>query len=464
MEAMDSMKRKRSATEEDPTTPSGPATARRPKKADRILAGGTRASVSVVKTSLSSVINKDASSLRAWLPEALEYCNKTRVLMTLIMKLHIYSCLDKNPTSLPFYLDQNYVSRVSTMVRFGKLKTRWDYDEEGLKRIARQVINYGHPDQHDESVQPGLIPCPKLLVAEDDKDDDVHNSSFLTGTTIASFLSRICLMLITNIQVHVKTHIEDCVANWFKNKLTALLDQDDYDRMQQRSISDLKKRLEQTQPQALQLLLAQQAGLVTEAQEFAELLNGGDEEESKEDPKEGTKEETKEELSKRRRQRSKDDLGNAVAFMYRLRKEVDLEAAKGRNMKLYSVLPEATIGITPVSISTEVVRELAKQRALLSLKTAWQRAIGAAKKKEAQASLRLKIRELNQRTDWSEEETWGAEFDMKKVHSLRNAERRKFDLLIDTDGVYASVHFYHVCFPVFFSVHFLFYQFIHTII
>jgi hypothetical protein len=434
---MDARKRKRSATETDTAAPSGPATARRPKKANRILSDGTRASVSVVKTSLSSVVNKKDSSLPAWLPEALDYCNKVRVLVTLLMKLHIFSSLDKDPVTLPFHLDQNYVSRVSTMVRFGKVRTEWE-PEAALKDIATQVISYNEP------AQPGLIPCPKLL-------NDVRSPSLLTGTTISCFLGRMCSTLVSNIEVHVKTHIEDCVNSWFRNQLIALLDQQEYDQMQHHhSIANLKQRLAQTKHQELQQVLTEQAGLVKQAREFAKLLKGGDEEEYKEEMKEETKEE-----APKRRQRSPDDLGNAVAFMYSLQKRVgELASQSHRDMKQYSVLPEAAIGITPVTISTEVVKELAKQRALLPFNIALQRASGVTAKKEAKITLQQRNRELRSRADWSEEEIWGAEFDMSKINSLRNNQHHKFDLVIDTDGVYASIHFYQVSFPLFFFVFF----------
>ncbi len=141
--------------EDAPAAAAAPKPKRGPKKANRILPEGTRASPFVIKTSLSSLLQPE-SSLREWLPEALEYCNKTRVLMTLVMKLHLFTLLEQDSARLPFPINQNYVSRVRTAITSKDLRTACNYGDS-LQAAAGQLIDY------NQLADPWpLIPCPRI--------------------------------------------------------------------------------------------------------------------------------------------------------------------------------------------------------------------------------------------------------------------------------------------------------------
>ena len=86
----------------------------------------------ITKCSLSSLCHPEDRDFRPFLSGAIEYCNKLRVLVSIVAKDHIFATLEKqaeeaarrgipNAEPLLFEPNQNYYSRVKTMVVNGKI-------------------------------------------------------------------------------------------------------------------------------------------------------------------------------------------------------------------------------------------------------------------------------------------------------------------------------------------------------
>ena len=86
----------------------------------------------ITKCSLSSLCYPGKRDIRPYLSEAIEYCNQLRVIISIVAKHHIFATLKEQaenatrrgiPNTLPlsFEPDQNYLSRVRTLVVKGKL-------------------------------------------------------------------------------------------------------------------------------------------------------------------------------------------------------------------------------------------------------------------------------------------------------------------------------------------------------
>ena len=86
----------------------------------------------ITKCSLSSLCHPEDRDFRPFLSGAIEYCNKLRVLVSIVAKHHIFATLKEqaeeaarrgipNAEPLLFEPNQNYYSRVKTMVVKGVL-------------------------------------------------------------------------------------------------------------------------------------------------------------------------------------------------------------------------------------------------------------------------------------------------------------------------------------------------------
>ena len=77
----------------------------------------------VTKCSLSSLCHPGVRDVRPYLEEAIEYCSQLRVLISQVAKHHIFATLKEQAGTLPlpFEPNQNYYSRVKTMIVKGAL-------------------------------------------------------------------------------------------------------------------------------------------------------------------------------------------------------------------------------------------------------------------------------------------------------------------------------------------------------
>ena len=117
-----------------------------------------------------------------------------------------------------------------------------------------------------------------------------------------------------------------------------------------------------------------------------------------------------------------------LELYYEMQKEVgDLANRTGHDMKLYSVVPEADIAITPITICSTVMMHLAN--ALRRGKE-----VKGKDKKKAMAGKPEKIRDI------SDPRTWGCLFNMETLKKLRN-EPWVFADSVTTDGVVLCVRF-----------------------
>ena len=100
---------------------------------DNEVPEGCTESERITKSSLSSLCHPEDRDVRPFLSGAIEYCNKLRVLVSIVAKDHIFATLEKqaeeaarrgipNAEPLLFEPNQNYYSRVKTMVVNGKLQ------------------------------------------------------------------------------------------------------------------------------------------------------------------------------------------------------------------------------------------------------------------------------------------------------------------------------------------------------
>ena len=99
----------------------------------------------ITKCSLTSLCHPEDRDVRPFLSEAMEYCNKARVLISIVAKHHIFATMKEQaenatrqgiPNTLPlsFEPDQNYLSRVRTMVVKGKSARARGYCQATMPR------------------------------------------------------------------------------------------------------------------------------------------------------------------------------------------------------------------------------------------------------------------------------------------------------------------------------------------
>ena len=99
------------------------------------------------KCSLSSICHTGKRDVRPFLSEATEYCNKLRVLVSIVAKHHIFATLKEqgeNATRqdilpLPFKPNQDYSSRVRTMAVDGILRRRKGWGIAKLRGFVATV-------------------------------------------------------------------------------------------------------------------------------------------------------------------------------------------------------------------------------------------------------------------------------------------------------------------------------------
>ena len=306
-----------------------------------------------IKTSLSSIINSGRADLtgdpRPFLSEAILYCNKLRVLVSLVAKKHIFAELGRGP--LTFEPDHNYYSRVKSVIVNGKLAG-------GPKRPAPEYAATLLAAS-DSVLRLAGIRCPVY-------------AGKLKKTAVSNIMGYMLKQLAENLATHVDTHVHDCLRNWLNNEIRARLPPAEYVHPRHRGhIGRWRKRLGELAPD-----------LEARFQELNVKL------------------------------KTLRTTGAKVEFMFGLRRQVDqLETETGRAMKLFSVIPQASIGIAPIRIDSLIMGHIFK-------------AIDPA--------CRLTAAQL-----CSEQSTWNAAFNMTKISKLRR--NATFGLSIQTDGVAAMV-------------------------
>lgn len=104
----------------------------------------------ITKCSLSSLCHPGDRDVRPFLSEAIEYCNKLRVLISIVAKHHIFATLKEQaenatrqgiPNTLPlsFEPDHKYLSRVKTMIVEGELSNSKPSYNASL-RISKDAV------------------------------------------------------------------------------------------------------------------------------------------------------------------------------------------------------------------------------------------------------------------------------------------------------------------------------------
>ena len=331
--------------------------------------------------------------IRPYLRGAIVYCNKLRVLISMVAKHHIFAILTEqaeeaaqrgipNTLPLPFEPNQNYYSRVKTMIVKGALSNPKPSYDASLQISKNAVL--------------GTIPCPAY-------------DGQLTKSTLNAMIGYMVKQLAENLATHVETHAQDCVKNWVNNQLRAQLTDDQYNsKYHRRHIGTWKKKL-----------LSENLSEISAAHE---------------DYKQQLPPELKRKLSSnslsdisaaheeydrelKQLSTAKPSTAGLVALFCRLRLDIDsLEASTNRAMKLMAVVPEAKIGLTFVKIDRCAAKHMVKD-----IYKAINRA-GA-----------------EYDSNMSEEEHWGTLFDLDKVKRLRDNTRFGFSIL--TDGIAACVLF-----------------------
>ena len=269
----------------------------------------------ITKCSLSSLCHPEDRDFRPFLSEPIEYCNKLRVLVSIVAKDHIFATLKEqaeeaarngipNAEPLLFEPNQNYYSRVKTMVVNDELQKRRGPlpSYEASLRLSK-----------DEVLE--SIPLPKY----DGK---------LSVTTLSAMMGYMLKQLAENLTTHVKTHAQDCVKNWLNNQLRSKLTDDQYNsKYQRRHIGTLKKKLFSAEgpPESLRTIFVAHEHYKVELES------------------------------------AKSSTAGLVGLFYRLRMDIDrLEDSTSRKMKLMAVVPQAKIGMSNVKIDRVAAKHMVK--------------------------------------------------------------------------------------------------------
>ena len=178
--------------------------------------------ISNVKCSLSSIYNSKDYQI---LSDAILYCSKLRVLVTLVAKHHIFKTLSTSTDPLQFEPGQTYLSRVKSMVINGKLSKPEPLYKNDLEESKNHVC--------------GDVPVPEY-------------SGKLSKGTLTILMQSMLRQLAVGLKTHVYSHAFHCLNNWLNNQIRAhLLTDEEYNdhRYQRKHIGTYKKTLDTCKPE-----------------------------------------------------------------------------------------------------------------------------------------------------------------------------------------------------------------------
>ena len=327
--------------------------------------------IRTVKTSLSKHLVR-SSGTRDLLQPLLLYCNQIRVMATLVAKHHIFTTLQAPPYELSFVPNQNYFSRALTLSRGGNERSTEKMSEADLQSLKESAEHIRR-----------LFPTP------------IYDGPLsLTGQT--GIFSWYAKQLAENLSTHLTTHSGDIARNWLNNQIRSeILEASPHIEEE----GGLKKAIRERKA-------AMRVGTANPSNDplglaFADLDNQISQ--MMESGKIG------------------DKTRKLIAAFYSLQKEVCELDDRHSGMKLFSVMPEANIAISPITVDSTVMLELYK-------------AIKYGKGK--------KWTKGTAPDDWKEANltNWDVLFNMDEVRKLRNAPW-EFSGTMTTDGVALSVRF-----------------------
>ena len=180
-----------------------------------------------MKVSLTSICHFEAKHT---LSSTILYCNQLRVLITLVAKTHIFADLTANQGVLSFIPNQNYFSRVRTMIVNGRI-----YLSNGTQ----------------------LPYSDALAAAKVSVCNQIHVPNYtrpFSGIVISSIMAYICRQLSTNLSIHTRRHAFHCLSNFIINKIRAGLPSEQFDvspKQLRINISTVRKNLAQMNPDLL---------------------------------------------------------------------------------------------------------------------------------------------------------------------------------------------------------------------
>ena len=178
-----------------------------------------------MQTTLSSICHFKAKDT---LSSTLLYCNQLRVLITLVAKTHIFADLTANDGNLSFIPDQNYFSRVRTMIVKG-----------GISRSRGEPIPYS-----------GALAAAKVSVCDRIPLPD-YTGPF-SGIVVSSIMAYICRQISTNLSIHTRRHAFHCLSNFIINQIRAGLPHEQFDvspKQLRINIGTIRKNLAQSKPE-----------------------------------------------------------------------------------------------------------------------------------------------------------------------------------------------------------------------
>ena len=335
----------------------------------------TKEVVRTVKTSLSHVLVHTDGTYYL-LPPLRLYCNQIRVLATLVAKHHLFSLLQAPPHKISFAPNQNYFSHVFTAAQ-----------GMSIRDTARMLA----PDSYKTSLTASatfvlsLFPTPTY-------DGPLSRSG---QNQIFCWFAK---QLAENLSTHLTTHSGDAVQNWLKNNLRAEVSRANPQLEKKELQKAIKTRRDamrlgtQTPNEEDDLVLQ----LLVLERDIEEMMESG----------------TIDAKTQR-----------LIGAFYAMQRDIGaLEDIHGVSPKLFSVVPEASIAISPITICSRV---------MLHLCNAINRGKEEKKPKKSKEPKRRGV-EVPQpppvvvdsrppkRHDEEDTSNWDALFDMDEVKKLRN--------------------------------------------
>ena len=356
----------------------------------------TKEVVRTVKTSLSHVLVHTDGTYNL-LPPLLLYCNQIRVLATLIAKHHLFTLLQAPPHKITFAPNQNYFSHVFTAAQ-----------GVSIRDTARMLA----PNSYKASLTASatfvlsLFPTPTY-------------EGPLSRSGQAQIFCWFAKQLSENLSTHLKTHAGDVVQNWFKNNLRAEVSRANPQLEKKELQKAIKARRDamhlgtQTPNENDDLVLQ----LLVLERDIEEMMESGT-------------------IDAKTQQ--------LIGAFYALQRDVGaLEDIHGVSPKLFSVVPEANIAISPITICSRVMLHLCNainrgKEEKMPKKSKEPKRRGAEVPEPPPIAVDSRPPKRHDEADAS---NWDALFDMDEVNKLRNAPWT-FAGSVMTDGVALWVRFF----------------------
>ena len=364
--------RKRRSEAQDPEDEGGEAgEAAQPTKEPKT----TQELVRTVKLSLSKVMVKTETTENL-LKDLLLFCNQVRVMATLVAKYHIFTLLQDGTEELPFAPDQNYFSHCMTVARGTAIKDTKKMKAEGnykasLTKAAEYVRN--------------LFPAPVY-------------SGKLSDSGVCQILLYFAKQLAENLSTHLTTHHEDVLQVWLKNEIRG----------------EVMAKNPGVQGTELQKLIKAKKDAIKDSHDDPlgnafDLLDG-----------QITAMAEEKKLANQTRK--------LIAAFYGLQVSAGkLQNRHNTQFKLFSVLPEAAIAISPITVDRRVMLHLFNTIHYTP------RVNKNGEPSKVKAPVMVHDDELDPTN-------WDALFNMQEIHKLRKGDW-EFVHSVMTDGVALSVRF-----------------------